>query len=548
MALPARGKRHCVPRRTRRVLRGRAKKRSFFSLSPYSMSTVNYHTSRSSNLAALNAIVLNVSTLTGSTIQTTATATTSSIVFSSMSGSTLTTSTMTGNQITISTLTVSSINNGTPGVAAYSTLNVSTLNATSTITTSTLTTTSNVGIGTATPGAPLHIYEATGTAGSVRFSHGNIGSQSIVFQSNPNSGSDYGYIQFVDSVVATGYTGFNYFNTTSATEAAALVIGCENDRALVSGPDVVVIKAGSIVLDSVISTGTGVTYITSNVGIGVTAPNAPLQFANTGVNRKIVLWEDGNNDHQYYGFGINGGILRYQGHNHVFYTATSATASFEQMRIASNGNVLLNASSAVGNGLLQITSIAGGTAQDAISCRACFDSNYIIIFYNTAAGLRGQIRGVNSSSVAYDTSSDRRLKDNIHPIEGSLSIVNQLNPVHFRWKNDDQYDFGFIAQDVYKVLPHLRPNFSNYIKDCSCQKNDLWNGIQCDHCLSMNDEPVDDEGNPKYYSLDYGKFSPYLIGAVKELVKQNADLQAIIDTQAAQIATILARLNTAGIA
>ena len=102
------------------------------------MSTVNYHTSRSSNLAALSAIVLNVSTLTGSTIQTTATATTSSIVFSSMSGSTLTTSTMNGNQITISTLTVSSINNGTPGVAAYSTFNASSINATSTTTTSTL--------------------------------------------------------------------------------------------------------------------------------------------------------------------------------------------------------------------------------------------------------------------------------------------------------------------------------------------------------------------------------------------------------------------------
>jgi hypothetical protein len=116
--------------------------------------------------------------------------------------------------------------------------------------------------------------------------------------------------------------------------------------------------------------------------------------------------------------------------------------------------------------------------------------------------------------------------------------VNQLKPVHFRWKNDDQYDFGFIAQDVYKVLPHLRPDFSSYIKDCSCQKNDLWNGIQCDHCISMNDEPVDEEGNPKYYSLDYGKFSPYLTGAIQELSERNTHLESENSMLKSQVATL----------
>ena len=68
------------------------------------MSTVNYHTSRSSNLAALNAIVLNVSTLTGSTIQTTATATTSSIVVSTLTTQSATYSTLTGSTITTSSI------------------------------------------------------------------------------------------------------------------------------------------------------------------------------------------------------------------------------------------------------------------------------------------------------------------------------------------------------------------------------------------------------------------------------------------------------------
>lgn len=81
-----------------------------------------------------------------------------------------------------------------------------------------------------------------------------------------------------------------------------------------------------------------------NVGIGNTSPNAPLQFGNSIANRKIVLWEGFNNDHQFYGFGINNNILRYQvnslNDSHVFYAAAnSSTASNELMRIQGNGNV-----------------------------------------------------------------------------------------------------------------------------------------------------------------------------------------------------------------
>ena len=80
-----------------------------------------------------------------------------------------------------------------------------------------------------------------------------------------------------------------------------------------------------------------------NVGIGILSPHAPLQFANTTVNRKVVFFETGANDHQYYGFGVNIGILRYQtstlADDHVFYAAASATSSNELMRIKGNGNV-----------------------------------------------------------------------------------------------------------------------------------------------------------------------------------------------------------------
>ncbi|MBL7765061.1 MAG: collagen-like protein [Chitinophagaceae bacterium] len=79
------------------------------------------------------------------------------------------------------------------------------------------------------------------------------------------------------------------------------------------------------------------------VGIGTVNPNAPLQFASDVRNRKIVLWDGTGNNHQFYGFGINGFTLRYQvdgtSSNHIFYAALDSSSSRELMRIMGSGNV-----------------------------------------------------------------------------------------------------------------------------------------------------------------------------------------------------------------
>ncbi len=84
--------------------------------------------------------------------------------------------------------------------------------------------------------------------------------------------------------------------------------------------------------------------INSNgIGIGNVYPNAPLQFVNTSANRKIVLYEDVNNDHQFFGLGIGNNTMNYQVGSpvasHVFYAGSGASSSVELMRIKGNGNV-----------------------------------------------------------------------------------------------------------------------------------------------------------------------------------------------------------------
>jgi hypothetical protein len=141
--------------------------------------------------------------------------------------------------------------------------------------------------------------------------------------------------------------------TTQLTNATAI------------GANAVVNQSNSLVLGSI--SGLNGAGANTNVGIGTATPNAPLQFANTTVNRKVVLYDVNNNDHQYYGLGVNGGALRYQtdatAADHIFYAAASATASNELMRIRGNGQVLIPRSDWNGSGLtLQSLATSAGSS------------------------------------------------------------------------------------------------------------------------------------------------------------------------------------------
>jgi hypothetical protein len=87
------------------------------------------------------------------------------------------------------------------------------------------------------------------------------------------------------------------------------------------------------------------------VGINNTSPNAPLQLSNAITNRKIVLHDVNNNDHEYYGFGVNGSSFRYQvdvvGSSHDFYAGTSTTTSRHLMRIRGDGYIGIGTTSPI---------------------------------------------------------------------------------------------------------------------------------------------------------------------------------------------------------
>lgn len=87
----------------------------------------------------------------------------------------------------------------------------------------------------------------------------------------------------------------------------------------------------------------------------------------------------------------------------------------------------------------------------------------------TTAGL---IRATNDVVAFY--SSDKRLKDNIKPIEGALNKVCKLGGYEFDWnaKQDvyEGHDIGVIAQEVEAVFPELVTDRDNGFKAVKYEK------------------------------------------------------------------------------
>lgn len=55
----------------------------------------------------------------------------------------------------------------------------------------------------------------------------------------------------------------------------------------------------------------------------------------------------------------------------------------------------------------------------------------------------------------FNSTSDRRFKENIATIETPLDIVGKLEGVRFNWKESNKPSIGLIAQDVEQILPEI---------------------------------------------------------------------------------------------
>jgi hypothetical protein len=216
-----------------------------------------------------------------------------------------------------------------------------------------------------------------------------------------------------------------------------------------------------------------------NVGIGTTSPTSNLT-----VNGSASAEVD-------YNVANTKTVLSYaDATQYITGTVTSIpyifrTANTEKMRITSGGQVCVNATSGAG-----VLSVVGNVSYAAMYAQAYANGDYGLGFKNasgtTVAGIV-----INSGSVAYNTTSDYRLKENVAPMTSALQKVAQLKPVTYTWSEEfgGGNGQGFIAHELQAVVPD---------------------------CVTGEKDAVDEDGNPKYQGVDTSFLVATLTAAIQE--------------------------------
>jgi len=226
-----------------------------------------------------------------------------------------------------------------------------------------------------------------------------------------------------------------------------------------------------------------------NVGIGTSSPAAPLTIVRDHVSSNGTLKIQTVTSFASGGLssidlsdsdGTRKGFVYQDSTGFAIETASSLPITFragggERARITSGGEVY----------------IAGTTDQGAYNLQC------------NGTGVWG--------AGAYVNGSDERIKDDIAPIDSGLDVVEKLNPVTYRykedWSKDQSTQTGFIAQELLVALEG-----KNYV-----------------------DGVVQQGGAEGYYSVAYQNIIPILTKAIQEL-------NAKIETLEAQNAAFEARL------
>lgn len=288
----------------------------------------------------------------------------------------------------------------------------------------------------------------------------------------------------------------------------------------------------------------GVLYVdnvNNRVGVGTTSPSYPLHISGTGHKRlKIEKTDSGgdadlqlsspNDSTQWILFhdrnsGNNSGVIKYVHSTNKMHFRTNDVD--DRLVISSDGNVGIgttNPAGALHVGSGDIVFGSGGeqpgngntqtgagfrdinTGSSVMFSVSRNDGNTCRFNRNGVAGSNinmshdgGNIGSIDTSTTGttYNTTSDRRLKDNIVTIADGKEKLLAMNPVTHTWKAEPDAPavHGFIAQEMQTVIPEAVQGTAN---------------------------------SEEMMSMDYGRITPVIVAALQDALNEIQDLKTRI--------------------
>ena len=347
-----------------------------------------------------------------------------------------------------------------------------------------------LGLGTTSPSSRLNIVGDTFTKSTIRLERTNNGENNdagLQFKSAAGANSGYGM-------------GGIWFQNSLDDNAYALIRARTDDSTGTSG------RLDFITSTSAVSNSTAASMTidsSGNVGIGTTSPSNVLHVHQSDATSNsyvhITQEDGGSSGTDGLSIGIEDGGVNAVIRNRENGYLRMYTDNTERMRIDSNGKVLIGRTSAgnTGNGHSIRGSDSAIFSRDASGetmqvCRN--DSTGDLIQFRRNGTICGEIVNNGSTSVAYQTSSDYRLKENVKTLANGIERIKELKPYRFNFIAEPKKIVdGFFAHEAQTVVPE---------------------------CASGKKDEVDENGEPVMQGIDQSKLVPLLTKALQEAVSE----------------------------
>ena len=394
----------------------------------------------------------------------------------------------------------------------------------------------NVGIGTSSPSAKLHV--ADNIKGDGNFSLGTL----------PSGASSSSYRQAQISLANFSDSGGN--NSATFWHQNGYIGSGNNSYAVTSGTGTS--HASRLGMSSGVLTYSNAYPVTAdtqisfserfriasngNVGIGTTSPvgkldvagsiycdglqvdgNAVIQQTTGDVSLTLQANENGSNreprlnlkgyntsSNPTISFGDNDGYAGYIEYENADNSMRLWTNGSERMRITSGGQIWMRTTSTSLTNATQVVFHPGSSEYGIrINSTGTSGTQYHQSF-DRGQTQAGYITSNSATTIAFNNASDERLKENIQNSGSAIQDIKDIQVRQFDWIDaiDTHRDFGFVAQELINVVPEA---------------------------VTQGTDELDENGKPvRSWGVDYSHIVPRLVKVCQEQQTKIEELEARI--------------------